>query len=223
MDNINRQFMPVQKCIAGEDISNLSDVELLAVIIGTGGKNSDVMELSSALIKKHNGLRGIRNAGIREIAVNCGIGLKKAVKIKTAFELGKRVLGSIDANYILCSPEAVWRYLLPEVAGLNREQFRVLVMNNKNILIKKSVVSIGTISEAIVHPREVFKEAIRESGSSIIVAHNHPSGEVNPSREDISTTKRLSEAGKLIGIPLLDHVIVCDSAYYSMKENGYIE
>jgi DNA repair protein RadC len=215
--------MPVQKCIAGEDISNLSDVELLAVIIGTGGKNSDVMELSSALIKKHNGLRGIRNSGIREIAVNSGIGLKKAVKIKTAFELGKRVLGSIDANYTLSSPEAVWRYLLPEVAGLTREQFRVLVMNNKNILIKKSVVSIGTISEAIVHPREVFKEAIRESGSSIIVAHNHPSGEVNPSKEDISTTKRLSEAGRLIGIPLLDHVIVCDSSYYSMKENGYLE
>jgi DNA repair protein RadC len=85
------------------------------------------------------------------------------------------------------------------------------------------VVSIGTISEAIVHPREVFKEAIRESGSSIIVAHNHPSGEVNPSKEDISTTKRLSEAGRLIGIPLLDHVIVCDSSYYSMKENGYLE
>jgi DNA repair protein RadC len=122
----------------------------------------------------------------------------------------------------LSTPLAVWELLLPETAGLQKEEFRVLVINNKNMLIKKSVVSIGTITEAIVHPREVFRDAIREGGSGIIVTHNHPSGNPSPSKQDIETTMRLIEAGKIVGIPLVDHIILTDSTFYSMKENGYI-
>lgn len=120
------------------------------------------------------------------------------------------------------SPAMVWRHLLPEFAGLKREEFRVLVLNNKNHVIRKCVVSVGTISEAIVHPREVFREAIREAGSSIIIAHNHPSGVLTPSNEDIQTTKRIRESGEIIGIELLDHLIIGELSYLSMREAGYL-
>lgn len=215
--------MPIQKCISGMSVSELSDVELLAVIIGTGTKKVDVMETAALLIKNHGGIYDVSRSGLREIAERTGIGLTKAVKIQAAFELGKRVITDNTGLKRLDSPEKVWQMLLPEMAGLRKEEFRVLVLNNKNMLIRKSVVSIGTISETIVHPREVFREAIRENGASIIVAHNHPSGEVAPSKDDIITTRRLSETGKLIGIPLLDHVIICNSKYYSMKEEGYLD
>jgi len=108
------------------------------------------------------------------------------------------------------------------MAGLEREEFRVLVLNNKNGILKNSMVSAGTVSEALVHPREVFRDAIREGAASLIVAHNHPTGELTPSKEDISTTRRLVEAGTIIGIPILDHVIITDTSYYSFKEGGYL-
>ena len=214
--------MPIQKCIAGEDIKNLSDQELLAVIVGTGIKGCDVIDLTSHLIREFGGLRGISTAGIREIAGTNGMGIKKAIRIHAALEIGKRVVSEpVNTNHI-DSPFSVWQFLLPEMAGLQKEEFRVMILNNKNRLIKKSLISIGTISEAIVHPREVFRDAIREGGSSIIIAHNHPSGIITPSREDIATTKRIAESGSIIGIPLLDHVIITDLSFLSMKDEGYI-
>lgn len=217
------RYMPVQKCIAGENISNLSDVEVLAIIIGTGSKKEDVLELASSLLKNHEGLHGLSQCGIREIAVRDGIGLVKAVRIHAAFECGKRVITDNTSILKIDTPEKVWKLLIPEMAGLRKEEFRVLVMDKKNQVVKNSVVSVGTVSETIVHPREVFREAIRENGASIIVAHNHPSGEVIPSKEDVAATKRLCDAGELMGIPLIDHVIISNSQYYSMKEGGYFK
>ncbi|MFC1671036.1 DNA repair protein RadC [Spirochaetota bacterium] len=218
----NSHMLPVQKCISGEDVKNLSDLEILAIIIGTGIKNNDVIDIASSVLKEFGGLSGLTNSGLREMGKNKGIGLRKAIRIHAAFEIGRRVI--TDRNLIehVDSPEAVWKLLLPEMAGLQKEEFRVIVLNNKNHLLKKSVISIGTVSEAIVHPREVFIDAIREGGSSIIVAHNHPSGVLTPSKEDLITTERIGEAGKIIGIPLLDHVIVTNSSYLSMKEGGYL-
>lgn len=223
MSRIHSDFkLPVQKCIDGESVNNLSDTELLAVIVGVGTKETDVLELSAGMIKNMGGLSAISKAGLREIAKIKGIGLKKAVKIQAAFEIGKRVITDITDLKHISSPNAVWNLLLPEIACLQKEEFRVLVVNNKNMLLKKSIVSVGTITEAIVHPREVFRDAIKESGSGIIVTHNHPSGNAFPSRQDIDTTKRLVDAGKIVGIPLLDHIILTNSSYYSMKENGYM-
>ncbi|HQO40299.1 MAG TPA: DNA repair protein RadC, partial [Spirochaetota bacterium] len=158
----------------------------------------------------------------REIASERGIGLKKAVKVQAAFEIGRRVITDRPDLKQISTPLAVWELLLPETAGSQKEEFRVLVINNKNMLIRKSVISIGTITEAIVHPREVFRDAIREGGSGIIVTHNHPSGVLTPSRQDIETTKRLVDAGRIIGIPVIDHIILTNLSFYSMKENGYI-
>ncbi|MCL1833748.1 MAG: DNA repair protein RadC [Leptospirales bacterium] len=214
--------LPIQKCIDGASLHELSDIELLAVIMGTGTKDIDVLELSSKLIKNMGGLSAISRAGLREISTEKGIGLKKAVKIQAAFEIGRRAITDAANIKQISTPVAAWNLLLPEIAGLEKEEFRVLVLNNKNMLLKKIIVSVGTITEAIVHPREVFKDAIKEGGSGIIVTHNHPSGNTAPSKQDIDTTMRLIEVGKILGIPLLDHIIMTNQSYYSMKENGYI-
>ncbi len=214
--------LPVQRCLAGEDVRTLSDQDLLAVIVGTGTRAGDVSSLSLGMLMRFGGLNGLAAAGIRELAQSRGIGLTKAVRIHTAFELGRRVITRPPDPLHLDSPGAVWELLLPCMAGLQREEFRVLILNNKNRLIKNSMVSAGTVSEAIVHPREVFRDAIRESGAAVIIAHNHPTGEASPSREDISTTGRLVEAGKIVGIPVLDHVIITNASYYSFKEGGHI-
>jgi len=214
--------MPVQRCIAGEDVKNLSDMDILAVIIGNGNAGADVFEVSSGILKSLGGLTGISRAGIRELARERGIGLRKAIRIHCACELGKRAILESASMTHVSSPEAVWKLLLPEVAGLLKEEFRVLILNNKNRVLRKTVVSIGTISEAIVHPREVFRDAIREGGSAVIICHNHPSGVTAPSKEDIAATARIAEAGKIIGIPLLDHVILTNTSFLSLKEEGYI-
>jgi len=223
MGVIHREYrLPVQRCIEGESVRELSDIELLAVVLGTGTRNADVLELSASLIKKAGGLAALARSGIREIAAEHGMGLKKAVRVHAAFELGRRVITDRPDLNQISTPLAVWELLLPETAGSLKEEFRVLVINNKNMLIRKSIISIGTITEAIVHPREVFRDAIREGGSGIIVTHNHPSGVLTPSRQDIETTRRLVEAGKIVGIPVVDHIILTNTSFYSMKENGYI-
>ncbi|HOD13237.1 MAG TPA: DNA repair protein RadC [Spirochaetota bacterium] len=215
-------LFPVQKCLAGDDIRELSDQELLAVIVGTGIKDHDVIDLSQDMLKRFGGLRGLAGAGIREIAGTRGIGPAKAVRIHSAFEIGRRVITRAADTSHMDSPGAVWDLLLPRMAGLRQEEFRVLILNNKNSLLKNTTISVGTVSEAIVHPREVFRDAIRESGAAVIIAHNHPTGELSPSREDIATTRRLVEAGKIVGIPVLDHVIITNASYFSFKEGGYL-
>lgn len=214
--------LPVQKCVAGGNVRELSDHELLAVVLGTGDRNRDVIDMSGDLMKLFGGLPGLYGAGIREISCQPGMGMVKAVRLQASFELGRRMLAAEGPLKKVDSPAKVWKHLLPDFVGIWREEFRVLVLDNKNQVIKKSVVSVGTISEAIVHPREVFREAIRESGSSIIIAHNHPSGVLTPSNEDIQTTKRIRESGEIIGIELLDHLIIGETSYLSMREAGYM-
>lgn len=217
-----KDILPIQKCLNGESICNLSDTELLAVILYTGTRNYDIFDLSSNLIKSYSGLSGIYNTGIREIAHKQGMGIKKSIRLHAAFEIGKRVLTRPQQYTHITNPASVWHVLLPEMAGLEKEEFWVLILNNKNHIIKKSQISIGTISEAIVHPREVFRDAIKEGGAAIIIVHNHPSGELTPSKEDLKTTVRLIEAGKILGISVLDHIIVSNTSFLSMKEEGYI-
>jgi DNA repair protein RadC len=214
--------LPIQKCIQGEDVRSLSDQELLSIILGTGSPAMNVHELSASILRESGGFYGLMKSGIREIARHRGIGLKKAIRILAACEIGKRSISGPVHRTSIDKPQLVWKLLLPAIAGRQHEVFWVLVLNNKNRVLKKCAVSMGTVTEALVHPREVFCQAIREGGSSIIIAHNHPSGSTEPSREDIATTRRLSEAGKLLGIPLLDHIILTDTSYFSLKEAGYL-
>ena len=222
LKNRNNHFLPLQRCLAGGEVRSLTDHELLAIIVGSGTRRHDVIGLSLDILKRTGGLAGLADAGIREIAHNHGIGMTKAIRIHSAFEIGRRVITRPADTRNMNSPEAVWKFLLPLMACLEREEFRVLVLNNKNALLKHTVISVGTVSEAIVHPREVFRSAIREGGAGIIIAHNHPTGELVPSTEDINTTKRIAEAGKIVGIPLLDHLIIINTGYFSFKEKGYL-
>jgi len=214
--------MPIQRSCNGDDIRSFSDSELLSVIIGTGLRGKGVMECAESCLMAFGGLKGMFHSGLREISAHAGIGMTKAVRIQCAFEMGRRILSAGRELTHAGTPESVWLAVLPDIAGLQKEEFRVLVVNSKNRILKKSVISIGTVSETIVHPREVFREAIKEGGSGVIITHNHPSGVTTPSKEDILTTERIFEAGRIIGIPMLDHVIVTDDAYYSMREGGYL-
>ena len=221
-EDVSGYLLPLQKCLAGDHIKTLSDQELLALIIGSGTRNAGVMDIAHGIIRKFGGLPGLAAAGTRELARSHGIGPVKAIRILSAFDMGRRVITRPREVRHIDSPGAVWKFLIPHMARLEQEEFRVLVLNNKNNLLKNAVISLGTVSEAIVHPREVFRDAIRESGAAVIVAHNHPTGETEPSKEDIAATRRLSEAGKIVGIPVLDHVIITNSGYFSFKEGGYL-
>jgi DNA repair protein RadC len=223
MEHILNDHLPIQKCISGRHVKELSDIELLAVILGTGLRDSSVIEIAARLYNDFRGLSGIYSAGIRELSSVSGIGTVKAIRILSSLEAGRRILASSDLEMQNCdSPLNVWKCLLPEIACLKQEEFRVIVLDNKNRIIRITRISIGTVSETIVHPREIFRDAVKESGVSIILAHNHPSGVLTPSREDIEVTRRIIDAGKIMGIHLLDHLIVSDRGYLSMKEEGYM-
>lgn len=210
--------LPVQRCINGESVEDLSDAELIAVLLGTGVKGKDVMECAFGLIQQFGSVTSIYHAGIREIAQLNGLGMIKAIRIKAAMELGKRMIAPRNYEESIDSPRMVWECIVGDIACSRQEEFWVLILDNKNRLIKKSRISIGTISEALVHPREVFRDAIREVASSVIIAHNHPSGVLKPSVNDIEITKRVAQAGAIVGIQLLDHVIVTDNDYLSLRE-----
>ncbi len=214
--------LPFQRCMRGEEIRRLSDTEILALLIGSGTPKIDIMSLAASSIQNFGGLPGISRSGLRELAREPGIGMKKAVRLLAAFEAGRRALTETQRFEKVSSPEAVWKVVLPLMAGLATEEFRVLILNNRHHLIKNNLISMGSVSEAIVHPREVFRDAIREGASAIIICHNHPSGSLEPSREDVAATERISEAGRIVGIPLLDHVIISSSGFLSLKEAGYL-
>lgn len=210
--------LPVQRCMNGDSVDDLSDAELIAILLGTGVKGRDVMECAFGLIQHFGSVSGIYHAGIREIAAINGVGVVKAVRLKAAMELGKRLIAPRNYEESIDSPRMVWECLVGDIACSRQEEFWVMILDSKNRLIKKARISIGTISEALVHPREVFRDAIRETASSIIIAHNHPSGVLKPSVNDIEITKRVAHAGSIVGIQLLDHVIVTDNDYLSLRE-----
>lgn len=219
---MDRLYMPIQKCKAGQDISTLSDIELLAILLGTGSKGIDVISLATEVMKKYGNIERLYQCGIHDLASFSGIGLTKAIRVMSGLELGKRIIGKNLDSQAIDTPWKVWQLLLPNIAGLKNEEFTLLCLNNKNHLIRKQTLFKGTLSETIVHPREIFKEAVRESAGGIIVAHNHPSGILDPSKEDIHLTRRLTESGRIMGIPLLDHVILGEHGFLSLQEKGYI-
>lgn len=206
-----------------EGPKSLSNQELLALLIRTGTKNESVIQLSSRLIRTFEGLRLLKDASIEEITAIHGIGEAKAIQILAAIEIGRRInsLNNQD-RYVIRSPEDCANYCMNEMRFLSQEHFVCLYLNTKNQVLHKQTIFIGSLNASIVHPREVYKEAFRRSAASIICLHNHPSGDPQPSREDIEVTKRLVECGKIIGIELLDHVIIGDQKFISLKEKGYL-
>ncbi|MGG4268034.1 RadC family protein [Peribacillus simplex] len=202
---------------------SLSNQELLALLLRTGSKEESVLQLSGRLINSFKGLRLLKEATVEELTVIKGIGEAKAIQILASVELGRRINKLNDQDrYVIRSPEDGANYCMEEMRFLSQEHFVCLYLNTKNQVLQKTTVFIGSLNASIVHPREVFKEAFRRSAASIICLHNHPSGDPSPSREDIEVTKRLVECGKIIGIEVLDHIIIGEHKYVSLKEKGYL-
>jgi len=209
--------------LLNEGADKLSNQELLAILLRTGTKKESVLDLSQKLLKHFEGLRMLKDASVEEITTISGIGTAKAVQILSALELGRRMNRlTFDDRFVIRSPQDGANYVMEEMRFLSQEHFVCLYLNTKNQVLHKQTVFIGSLNASIVHPREVYKEALKRSAASIICIHNHPSGDPSPSREDIEVTKRLSESGKVLGIELLDHLIIGEQKYVSLKEKGYI-
>lgn len=200
----------------------LSNSELMGILFGIGTREKTAVELASEVITTSGDLFGMHTVSQHELLQIKGIGEAKACVILAAVEFGKR-LGRVrnPGRPVISSPADVDGLLRGRIAGQDRENFVVVLLNTKNEVMEAPVVSVGTLSSTLVHPREVFKPAIRASAASVVLSHNHPSGRVEPSREDREITKRLVNAAEIIGIEVLDHVIIGDE-YFSMKERGML-
>lgn len=201
----------------------LTDVELLAILLATGNKETNVLELASNLLHTHKGITGLQDLSLEELTHQKGIGKAKATTILAAIELGKRVHNNTVAyRSVIHSSADAGILLQSRMRHLDREHFSILLLNSSKAIISIENISVGTLNNSLVHPREVFKQAIRHSASTVILAHNHPSGDCMPSDLDFEITERLVEAGKIIGIDVIDHIIVGEDSYYSFSENEYI-
>ncbi|MFD1927297.1 DNA repair protein RadC [Sporosarcina siberiensis] len=202
---------------------SLSNQELIAILLRTGTKNESVLVLANRVLSSFDKIQDLKNATIEEFMTVNGIGEAKAVQLLAAAELGKRIYRKhSEGRYTIRSPEDAAAYLMTDMSSLSQEHFVVLFLNVKNEIMHKQTLFIGSLNSSIVHPRDIFREAVKRSAASIVCAHNHPSGNPSPSPEDIEVTKRLIEAGSIMGIELLDHIIIGDHKFISLKEKGYM-
>ena len=199
----------------------LSAAELLAILIGSGTQGKNAVSVAEHLLAQFGGLRALGGASVEQIAAVEGVGRVKAVQILAAVELGNRMSAPTDeVKPTIGGPEDVYNLLKGELRDLKKETLKSLLMDAKNRVCAIRTVSIGDLTSSIANPREIFKDAVTASAASIIVAHNHPSGDPTPSSDDLEVTRRLDEAGKILGIELLDHIVIGDGRYVSLKERG---
>ena len=204
-------------------VINLSNEELLSIVLKNGTKNESVMSLSYNILKSINNISDLKDISINKLTKINGIGEVKAITLLAAIELGRRVYKEQNNKKVLLNDsKLVYNLLHDELYDKKQEYFIVLYLDNKKYLIEKKILFIGTINYSTVHPREIFKYAYLYSSSSIILVHNHPSGDTLPSKEDITLTNNLKEIGKLNGIPILDHIIVGNNNYYSFYKNDML-
>ncbi|MFW5842263.1 MAG: RadC family protein [Bacillota bacterium] len=199
----------------------LATHELIAIILRTGTKDTSVLDLSKTLYYRYNSIRELNKATVESLTQLKGMGKAKAVQLLAALELGKRLTEEKFAEQLsLTSPTNVYDYLKSDMDTHDQEMFYALYLNTKGKLIKKHLLFIGSLNSALVHPREVFKHAVSVSAAGIIIAHNHPSGDPTPSKNDIAITEVMVENGKLMDIEIIDHIIIGKEKYYSFKEHG---
>lgn len=199
----------------------LTDAELLAIMLRTGTPEASALELAAHTINFFGGLTQLVRAGVEELSSIKGIGPAKAAQVKAAMELGRRAaLSRAGERPRVSSPEDAALLVMEEMRHLDREHFCALFLNTKNQVIAREKISVGTLNSSTVHPRELFKGAVLKSAAALILVHNHPSGDPTPSREDLEVTRRLREAGEIMGIEVLDHIIIGDNKFTSLKAKG---
>ncbi len=203
---------------------NLTDAELIAILLRTGKKGKSVIDLAREIIKEHNNLAVLASKPVYTLTQNSGIGKNKAATLLAAFEISRRIQSQSKwfSESKITSPKDVAEIFIPLLKDELKEKFIIICLNSANKIIKFETVSIGSLNSSVVHPREIFKAAIEYSSASIILLHNHPSGNTEPSNEDISITKKLVEAGKIIDIPIFDHIIIAGDSYTSFVERRLI-
>jgi DNA repair protein RadC len=202
-----------------QGVETLGDAELLAILLGTGVRARPALAVASDVIASAGGTAQIARASPRELARTTGIGTARATRIAAAFELGRRALSSGQRRETLSRPEDIFQICEPRVAGLAQEVFIVIGMDIRNGLLDVVEIARGTVHSVEVHPREVFRPLIKMAAAAAVVVHNHPSGDPTPSPHDVELTRRLIAVGDLLGIPLIDHVVIGDRAFRSVKEH----
>lgn len=203
---------------------SLSDAHLLAILLRTGRRDSSAVQVALELLGRVGGIGGLAGCGIEELCTIPGIGPAKAAQLKAALALGRRSMAApLSTGTRIGSSSDLFKHFHPALRDLKHEVFKVVLLDAKNQVIKEVTVSEGSLTLSIVHPREVFLLAVRESAAAIIVLHNHPSGDPAPSREDRQLTDRLVAAGSLLGIRVLDHLIMGDGRYTSFADEGWLE
>lgn len=205
-------------------IEALSAQEILAVILGRGISGESVMITAQRLLRQFGSLKGVASASLEELSGVRGIGIAKAAQIKAAVELGARADGRGEGvtKSPLNTPENIADLVRNRLKNKKKEYFLAVLLDTKNRLIRIAEISIGSLDSSIVHPREVFKEAISASAAAVVFVHNHPSGDIVASDDDVRITHRLLEVGEIVGIEVLDHIIIGGSAFLSMKREGII-
>ncbi|MBQ4468470.1 MAG: DNA repair protein RadC [Firmicutes bacterium] len=220
--NLPPEERPIEKLLAhGKE--SLSNSELLAVILGSGFGDMSAIELAENILALKDGIRGLTELSPDDLMKIPGIGPRKAASVISALELGRRVsTAPRSKKYRVKSPDNMAEYFMEDMRYLKKEFFKVLLLNVKLEVIGLETVSVGELAGAPVHPRESFEPAIRKGAAAVCFVHNHPSGDPHPSKDDLEITKRLTECGDILGIRVLDHIIIGDGVYTSLKEEGYI-
>lgn len=219
---ISKNERPMEKML-NNGVDSLSNSELLAILIGSGTKNKNAIMIAQEILHIKYDEKSLLHTSLDKLMEIEGIGLSKASRIKAGLELGKRLSKITRINEIqFTDPSTVANYLFEHFRDAYKEEFYIILLDTKNRIVGTKTVSVGTINQAIVHPREVFRPAIMKNANSMILSHNHPSGDPTPSKEDLLITERLVKVGEYIGIKILDHIIVGDLRYISLKEKGII-
>lgn len=219
----NEYEMPYEKFLK-VGAQNLSEVELLAIIIRTGTKGCNSLSLAKEVLmlsKQHKGLLGLHHITMEELLSIKGIGEVKAVKIKCIAELSKRLItAKAEQNLQFDKPSTVADYYMERLRHQETENVMLIMVNGKNQLLEDCILSTGTVNASILSPREVFRKALQNNAVYVMLLHNHPSGDPTPSKQDILITEKIAQAAALMEIPLLDHIIIGDNNYISLKEKG---
>lgn len=207
--------------LAQHGAQSLGDNELLAIVLGQGARHESALEVATDLLAHNGGLVGLTRTGLDRLRRVRGVGTAKATQILAAVELGRRTLGAeVAPRRAFGSPRDVAAFLLPRFSAREVEQFGVVLLDSRHRLVRAQALTVGTLDCSVVHPRDVFRTALEANAASVVVFHNHPSGDPTPSPEDEALTRRLAAAGTLLGVDVLDHLVLADASYFSFREAG---
>lgn len=218
MSNTEKPRERLQK----KGVSSLSNIELFAIILETGSRKESVVDLANRVVAKYSEIADMREVTLQELTEINGIGLAKAAKVLAAIEISKRLdTQKVNPCPVIRGPQDGADLVMQEMSLLSQEHFHCVFLSTRNKLVHRETIFIGSLNSSVVHPREIFKQAMKYSSASVMCFHNHPSGDATPSTQDITVTKRLKKAGDLLGIPLIDHIIIGNNTFTSLKQEGY--